>query len=58
MSVPDNPATILALSALGGSAIGALTSTVGAWIGQRHRERGTSDRHHCQNLLRAKPHSR
>lgn len=39
MNVLDNPATILALSALGGSVIGALTSTVGAWVGQRHRER-------------------
>lgn len=39
MNVLDNPATILALAALGGSVIGALTSTVGAWVGQRHRER-------------------
>ena len=39
MSVLDSPATITTLAALGGSIIGALTSTVGAWIGQRHRER-------------------
>jgi len=39
VSLLDNSAAILALSALGGSIIGALTSTVGAWIGQRHRER-------------------
>jgi hypothetical protein len=39
MSLLDSPATITTLAALGGSIIGALTSTVGAWIGQRHRER-------------------
>ena len=39
MSVFDNPATIPTLSAFGGSVIGALISTVSAWIGQRHRER-------------------
>ena len=39
MSVFDNPATVPTLSAFGGSVIGALISTVSAWIGQRHRER-------------------
>jgi hypothetical protein len=39
MSVFDNPATIPTLSAFGGSVVGALTSTVSAWIAQRHRER-------------------
>jgi hypothetical protein len=39
VSLFDNPATIPTLSALGGSVIGALSSTVSAWIGQRHRER-------------------
>ena len=39
MSLFDNPATIPTLSALGGSIIGALSSTVSSWIGQRHRER-------------------
>ena len=39
MSVFDNPATIPTLSAIGGSIIGALSSTVSAWIVQRHRER-------------------
>jgi hypothetical protein len=39
VGVLDNPPTILALSALGGSIIGALTSTASAWIAQRHRER-------------------
>jgi hypothetical protein len=39
MSLFDNPATIPTLSAVGGSVIGALTSTVSGWIGQRHRER-------------------
>jgi hypothetical protein len=39
MSLLDNPATIPTLSAIGGSVIGALTSTVSAWIGQRQRER-------------------
>jgi hypothetical protein len=39
MSLFDNPATIPTLSAIGGSVIGALTSTVSAWIGQRQRER-------------------
>ena len=39
MSLFDNPAMIPALSALGGSVIGALSSTVSSWIGQRHRER-------------------
>jgi hypothetical protein len=39
MSLFDNPATIPTLSAFGGSVIGALSSTIGAWIGQRHRER-------------------
>ena len=39
MSLFDNPATIPTLSALGGSIIGALSSTVSAWIAQRHRER-------------------
>jgi hypothetical protein len=39
VGVLDNPPTILALSALAGSTIGALTSTVGPWLVQRHRER-------------------
>ena len=39
MSLFDNPAAIPMLSALGGSIIGALSSTVSAWILQRHRER-------------------
>ena len=39
MSLFDNPATIPTLSAIGGSIIGALSSTVSAWIVQRHRER-------------------
>jgi hypothetical protein len=38
MNLLDYPATIPALAAFGGSIIGALTSTVGAWIAQRHRE--------------------
>ena len=39
MSLFDNPATVPTLSAVGGSIIGALGSTVSAWIAQRHRER-------------------
>ena len=39
MSLFDNPATIPTLSAIGGSIIGALSSTFSAWIAQRHRER-------------------
>jgi hypothetical protein len=39
MSLLDNAATIPALSAFGGSIIGALSSTLSAWIAQRHRER-------------------
>jgi hypothetical protein len=39
VSLFDNPATIPTLSAIGGSIIGALSSTVSAWIAQRHRER-------------------
>jgi hypothetical protein len=39
MSLFDNSATIPTLSAIGGSVIGALSSTVGAWLAQRHRER-------------------
>jgi hypothetical protein len=39
MSLFDNPATVPTLSAIGGSIIGALSSTVSAWIAQRHRER-------------------
>jgi hypothetical protein len=39
MSLFDNPATVPMLSAIGGSIIGALSSTVSAWIAQRHRER-------------------
>ena len=35
----DNPATIPTLSAFGGSVIGALSSTLSAWVGQRQRER-------------------
>ena len=39
MSLFDNAATVPTLSAIGGSIIGALSSTVSAWIAQRHRER-------------------
>jgi hypothetical protein len=39
VSLFDNPATIPTLSAFLGSVIGALSSTVSAWIGQRQRER-------------------
>jgi hypothetical protein len=39
MSLFDYPAAIPALSALAGSIIGALSSTVSAWMAQRHRER-------------------
>ena len=39
MSLFDNPATIPTLSALVGSVIGALSSTVSAWIRQRQQER-------------------
>ena len=39
MNLLDGPATIPTLSAIGGSIIGALSSTAGAWIAQRHRER-------------------
>ena len=39
MSLFDNPATVPTLSAIGGSIVGALSSTVSAWIAQRHRER-------------------
>ena len=39
MSLFDNPATIPTLSAFVGSVIGALSSTVGAWIRQRQQER-------------------
>ena len=39
MNLFDNPATIPTLSAFGGSVIGALSSTLSAWIGQRQRER-------------------
>jgi hypothetical protein len=39
MSPFDNPAAILALSAIGGSIVGALGSTASAWIAQRHQDR-------------------
>ena len=39
MTLFDNPAAIPTLSAFGGSLIGALSSTLSAWIGQRQRER-------------------
>jgi hypothetical protein len=39
MRLFDNPATIPTLSAFGGSLIGALSSTLSAWIGQRQRGR-------------------
>jgi hypothetical protein len=39
MSLLDNPATIPTLAAFGGSVIGAVSSTVTTWIGQRRRER-------------------
>jgi hypothetical protein len=39
MRLFDNPATILTLSAFGGSVVGALSSTVIAWISQRQRDR-------------------
>ncbi|HEX2454673.1 MAG TPA: hypothetical protein VHI99_13295 [Vicinamibacterales bacterium] len=38
MSLFDTPATIPVLSAIGGSVIGAFSSTVSTWIIQRHRE--------------------
>jgi hypothetical protein len=39
MSLFDNPATIPTLAAFGGAVVGALTSTVSAWITQHSRER-------------------
>ena len=39
MSLLDNPAAIPTLAAFGGSIVGVLSSTVSAWIVQRHRER-------------------
>jgi hypothetical protein len=39
MSLFDNPAAIPALSAIGGSILGALSSMVSAWVLQRHRDR-------------------
>ena len=39
MSMLDSPAMIPALSAIGGSIIGALSSMISTWIAQRHRER-------------------
>ena len=39
MSLFDHPVTITTLSAFGGSVVGALSSTVIAWFGQRQRDR-------------------
>ena len=39
MSLFDSPAAIPMLSAIGGSAIGAFSSTMSTWLSQRHRER-------------------
>ena len=39
MNLFDHPATIPTLSAFGGSVVGALSSTLSAWIGQRQRGR-------------------
>ena len=41
MSLIDlwNPATLTALSAIGGSLVGALGSSVSAWVAQRHQDR-------------------
>jgi hypothetical protein len=39
MSLLDGPAMIPALSAIGGSLIGALSSVMSTWMVQRHRER-------------------
>jgi hypothetical protein len=50
MSLFDNPAMIPTLSALGGSVIGALSSTVSSWIGQRHRERRELVAHKASQL--------
>ena len=34
-----NPATLTALSAVAGSVVGALGSSVSAWVAQRHQDR-------------------
>ena len=41
MSLIDlwSPATLTALSAVGGSVVGALGSSVSAWVAQRHQDR-------------------
>ena len=39
MSLFENPATIPMLSAIGGALVGALGSTVSAWMAQRHQDR-------------------
>jgi hypothetical protein len=39
MSLFDNAAIVPALAAIGGSVVGALGSTVNAWIVQRHQDR-------------------
>jgi hypothetical protein len=39
MSLFDTPAALPALSAIGGSLVGALGSTVSVWIAQRHQDR-------------------
>jgi hypothetical protein len=39
MSLLDSPAILPTLSAIGGSIIGALSSTISTWLPQRHRER-------------------
>ena len=40
MSLIDlNPATLTALSAVGGSLVGALGSSVSAWVARRHQDR-------------------
>jgi len=39
MSLFDNPATVPTLAVIGGSVVGALGTTVSAWIAQRHQDR-------------------
>ena len=39
MGLLDSSPTLVALSAIGGSFVGALGSTVSAWIAQRHQDR-------------------
>jgi hypothetical protein len=39
MNVFDHPSALPALSAIGGSLVGALSSTISVWIAQRHQDR-------------------